>query len=349
MSARGWDKPYPVFVLTGTDDFMRERELWKARRAAGRTNRRWVRLSEGDSAGLASLLAASDFFEDRTMVVLLADGGGRKKGQGWTDADIALLTRHHQDNAKVTEVDTAIVVVSHSAPPAKDAPGFVGQMVALVGKGRHLTWEAPKPWQEREVAAKFLQAEVARLGATMPEDLALLMVKTCGADRWLVSTEALKLVTLLAAEGRAGGVVTRADVQGVVAPLAGGAIEDLMSGVAAGSAVMVSKSVSALAADGDGPPIAACAAVASAVTRWLHAASALRTEGVTEDEVASRLGVSPYSFKQNILPHAKRWGVRNLTALLRDVAFVERASKQGRVSPWISLETALLRHCARLA
>lgn len=343
--SRGWHAPYPLFVLSGTDDFMRDRELSKARRAAVKSGRRVVLLSEGDSEGLSAAMSASDFMVDRSLIILYADTSGRKK-LAWTDADAKLLISHHTLENKNADVDAAVVVSSSAAAPAKGSDGFSSSLIAAVGRSRHLTWEAPKPWAEQEVAAKYLQAEVARLGSSMTEDLAQLMVRTCGSDRWLVTQEALKLVTYLRAVDRAEGPATRADVAAVVAPFAGGVLEDLVGAVAMGDAGMTSKMVVRLR--DDGPPVAICAALASNVTRWLHAASSLRAEGVSEDDVASRIGMNAYVFKANVAPHAKRWGVRHLTMLLRDIAAVERASKQGRIDPWIMLESALLRHSARL-
>ncbi len=322
--ARGWDKPYPVMVVSGSDAFMREREEWKARRAAVLSGRRVVESSVKD---VSDLLAPSMFFEDRMLVIVRDVKDGKELGP---------LLQHHADHAKAADVDAAVLVVFEGQP--------VAELVAAVGKGRHLSWEAPKPWQEREVASKFLQAEVARLGGTISEDLALLMVKSSGGDRWLVSQEALKLVTYLKAVSSPDMVATREAAVAVTAPLASQVMDDLMTAVARGDAAGTSKFIGSLE---DDAVIGVCSIVSGAASRWLYVAAALSRGDMSEDDMAARLSQHPYVFKQNILPHAKRWGVRGSARLVRDLARVERSVKSGRISPRLSLESVLLAHCLR--
>ncbi len=338
--SRGWDRPYPVMVLAGTDEFMRDRELSRARRAATATGRRFVRLSEGDGDGLRGALSASFIVADPCILVL-ESGLPRRRGQtgSWTDDDAAVVAAHHRDD---DASDVAMVVV-HAGDAPKD--GFVRAVVDAVGKRRVLSWDAPKPWEARDAAAKFLRTEVARLGFTIPDDVAALTVKLAGADRWLMTQEAAKFAALLRADGR--DTVTRADVSALVAPFASEYRDDLVGAVAAGDAVGVVRALSTARSGGDGDsPVAACGHLARTVARWLHAASALAANpSVSDGDLASRVGVNPFVLKNSILPPARRWGASALTRLLRGIVAAERGAKQGRANPWVSLEAALIRHC----
>ena len=338
--SRGWDRPYPVMVLAGTDDFMRDRELSRARRAAAATGRRFTRLPEGDGEGLRAALSASFIVSD-PCVMVLESGHGRRRGQSgsWTDEDAELLAEH---NAGDDASDVA-VVVAHAGDVPSD--GFVRRVIDAVGKRRLLTWEAPKPWEAREAAAKFLRAEVARLGFRIGEAESDLSVRLSGADRWLMTQEATKLAALLRAEGRDD--VTRADVVALAAPFASEYRDDLVSAVASGNAVGVMRSLAVARGGSEGEsPVAACGHLARTVVRWLHVASVLSSgTKVSDEDLASRVGVKSYVLKTSLLPPARRWGVESLTRLLRDVVSAERGAKQSRANPWVVLEAALLLHC----
>lgn len=338
--SRGWDRPYPVMVLAGTDDFMRDREVSRARRAASATGRRFVRLPEGDGEGLRAALSAAFIVSDPCILVL-ESGLPRRRGQSgsWTDDDAALVVGHHAED---DPSDVAMVVVHAGDVPAD---GFVRRVVDAVGKKRTLSWEAPKPWEAREAAAKFLRSEVTRLGFRIAEDVAELSVKLSGTDRWLMTQEAAKFAALLRSEGRDD--VTRADVVALAAPFASEYRDDLVAAVAAGNAAGVVRALTMARSGADGEsPVAACGHLARTVVRWLHAASALSAGRVSDDDLASRVGVKSYILKTSVLPPARRWGVPALTRLLRDVVAAERGAKQGRSNPWIMLEAALIRHCS---
>lgn len=338
--SRGWDRPYPVMVLAGTDDFMRDRELSRARRAAAATGRRFTRLSEGDGEGLRSALSASFIVSD-PCVLVLESGQPRRRGQSgsWTDEDAALLAEHHRgDDA----ADVAIVV-AHAGDVPSD--GFVRGVADAVGKKRVLAWDAPKPWEAREAASKFLRAEVTRLGLRIGEAEADLSVRLSGTDRWLMTQEAAKFVALLKSEGRDD--VSRADVVALAAPFASEYREDLVAAVASGNAGGVVRAIAVARGGSEGEsPVAACGHLARTVARWLHVAAVLSSgTKVSDEDMASRVGVKAYVLKTSLLPPARRWGVGSLTKLLRDVVSAERGAKQGRANPWVMLEAALLRHC----
>ncbi|NBR66897.1 MAG: hypothetical protein EBT79_06390 [Actinobacteria bacterium] len=339
--SRGWDRPYPVMVLAGTDDFMRDRELSRARRAANATGRRFVRLSEGDGDGLRAALSSAFIVSDPCILVL-ESGLPRRRGQtgSWTGEDAALVVAHHAED----DAADIAMVVAHAGDPPKE--GFVRLVSDAIGKKRVLAWEAPKPWEAKEAASKFLRAEVARLGFRLGEDVADMTVRLAGTDRWLMTQEATKFAAALRADGREE--VTRQDVAGLVAPFASEYRDDLVNAVAGGNAaaVVVALTKARSGAEGESP-VAACGHLARTVARWLHAASALASNPSTsEEDLASRVGVKPYMLKTSILPPARRWGVPSLTRLLRDVVAAERGAKQGRANPWVMLEVALIRHCA---
>lgn len=327
-------------VVAGTDDFLRDRELTRARRAAGITGRRFTRLPEGDGEGLRAALSAAFLVADPCLLVL-ESGQPRRRGQSgtWTAEDAALVVEHHQgDDA----ADVAIVVAHAGELPAD---GFVRKIVDAVGKRRCLSWEAPKPWEAREAAAKFLRAEVARLGLRIGEAEAELSVKLSGTDRWLLVQEAAKFSAFVRAEKRED--VTRADVLALAAPFASEYRDELVAAVAAGNAVGIIRALAIARGSGEGEsPVAACGYLARMVVRWLHVASILASNSkISDEDVASRVGVKAYVLKTTLLSPARRWGVEGLSRLLRDLVAAERGAKQGRANPWVTFEAALLRHC----
>jgi hypothetical protein len=338
--SRGWDKPYPVMVIAGTDDFMRDRELSRARKAASATGRRFTRLSEGDGEGLRAALSAAFLVSDPCFLVL-ESGLPRRRGQSgsWTEEDAALVLEHHAGD----DVSDIAMIVVHGGEVPKD--GFVRLVLDAVGKKRMLAWEAPKPWDARETAVKFLRSEVSRLGFTIPEDAAEISVRLSGTDRWLMTQEAVKFCTLLRAEGR--DTVTKQDVAALAAPFASEYRDDLVNAVARGDGVGVMRALAMARSGPEGEtPVPACGHLARTVVRWLHAASASSTGvSVSDEDLASRIGVKAYMLRTSILPPARKWGVGPLTFLLRDIVFAERAAKQGRANPWVLLETSLIRHC----
>lgn len=337
---RGWDRPYPVMVIAGTDDFMRERELVRARRAATSTGRRFQILSEGDGEGLRLALNSAFIVSDPCMLVL-ESGGPRKRGQTgtWADADATLVVEHHKGD----DASDIAMVIAHSGEIPKD--GFVHIISNAIGKKRNLSWEAPKPWEARENASKFLRNEVSRLGFRIAEDVADMTVRLAGTDRWLLTQEAFKFSTLLKAENRED--VTKQDVAGLVAPFASEFRDDLVQALATGNVAMVISSIAKAKAGGDGDsPIATCGYVARTVIRWIHAASALEsTPAPSDEDLASRVGVKVFLLKTSILPPARLWGVPKLTKLLNGIVAAERAAKQGRANPWVSFEATMISHC----
>ena len=130
--SRGWDRPYPVMVVAGTDDFYRDRELSRARRASSVTGRRFTRLAEGDGDGLRMLLSATAIIADATLLVL-ESGLPRRRGQtaNWTNEDAALVVAHHAGD----DASDIAMVVAH----AGDVPpnGFVRIVADAVGKNAH--------------------------------------------------------------------------------------------------------------------------------------------------------------------------------------------------------------------
>lgn len=338
--SRGWDRPYPVMVVAGTDDFYRDRELSRARRASSVTGRRFTRLAEGDGDGLRMLLSATAIIADATLLVL-ESGLPRRRGQtaNWTNEDAALVVAHHAGD----DASDIAMVVAH----AGDVPpnGFVRIVADAVGKKRMIAKTAPKPWAMKEEASKFLRTEVSRLGFRIGEDEAELSVKLAGTDRWLLAQEAVKFTAVLKAEGRDD--VTRADVMALAAPFASEYREVLVDAVAAGNTVGVIRALAVARGSGDGDsPVAACGHLARTVAKWAHVAAILHADPkVSDEDLAKRVDVKSFVLRNSLITPAKRWGVRNLTSLLRAIVDAERGAKQGRLNPWVQLEAALVRHC----
>lgn len=347
---KGWANPPPVMVVSGTLEFLRHREIQKAIRGAESSGRRVVLVSAGDGQTLSDVLSSGFIFTAETLAIVesatVKKKAKKKKAEpepdgedvagGWTEEDLALVLEHSK--ASFSEVTLVIHHEGELGPKT-----FAGLLAESLPKGRVLDFPAPKPWEQNEYAAKFLLNELKRLGKSMEAPLAEAVVRQAGVDLGLLSFEALKISTLLDREGRTD--VQQPDLAGLISNFGSDDWNALKEALGTKNASRVVRSLSDLRNGPSGGAIArATAVLLNTVEQWLHAAALLES-GVDEEMSAARLNMKLYPFKQNVLPHAKRWGRRSLDELYRGVVEVDGGIRRGHLNPWVELESVLLSAC----
>lgn len=346
---KGWANPPPVMVVSGTLDFLRHREIQKALRGAESSGRRIVRVPAGDGQALSDILSSGFIFTAETLAIV-ESAPVRKKSKkkaepepsgddvdgGWTEEDLELVREH----SKMSFSEVTLVIHHEGDLGAKS---FAGLLAESLPKGRVLDFPAPKPWEQNEHALKFFTGELKRLGKSVDEPLAEAVVRQAGTDLGLLSFEALKISTLLDREGRPE--VQQPDLVGLISNFGSDDWNALKDALGTKNAPKVVRTLVDLRNGPSGGAVAkATSVLLNTVEQWLHAAALLES-GVDEEMAASRLNMKLFPFKQNVQPHAKRWGRRSLDALYRGVVEVDGGIRRGHLNPWVELESVLLTAC----
>lgn len=340
-----WKSPPPVIIVSGSDDYLRSREIRRALQAAASAGRTVVPVPCGDSNALREALTADALYDQSWLVVLEGAQIRRKSSDedevgAWTEDDIALLAVHHQEG---DASDFAILV---HEPRDAGAKTFAGRLSAHEPKIKHIAFTAPKPWEAEAHGADFFRKEVANLDKEVAVALAEAMVRLVGTDLGVLSFEARKVCAFVDSEGKGRAEVTAADLRETVARLGTDDWNPLVDAVGAADQKKIGV---ALAEIRSGPlgargPVVCCAVLCTHVVKWLRAAAIL-ADGAPASEAASRLGIKDWTFQRQIAPPVTRWGVANLRNLYRHLVSAERGSK-GSVHPWTGLEAHLLTACA---
>lgn len=347
VGTRNWKVLPAVTVVSGDHEFLRSREVDAAVAAAKRAGRRVTRLAAGDAEGLHELFSGGFLFSEATFAVVESLSSGRRakassrddgeESSAWSDDDVALLV----DHAKEKRADGVSVLVHHGA--AAGPKTFAGKVAAGIPKNLHVSFAAPKPWEAKEAATKFLMAEMVRLGKQMPEPLAEAVVTLAGPDLGPLSWEARKVSLLLDARGKTEAA--REDLVGLVASFGTEDFQQLKDALGARNVRGVAKSLGDIR---NGPAgdsaMRTILILSTAVTQWLHAA-ALVELGTSRDEAASRMRLNPYVYEKNVLPVARRWKKDDLVRLLKGLAGAEKGVRSGHAEPWVELESVLIGGC----
>lgn len=316
---RGWKNPPPVSIIGGSQEYLCRRGLNLAIKAAGETGRRVEAVAGQD--GIDDALSASILFRQPVLLVVQELEG--------LDAE---WLKSHKDN-------TVAVVLYYP----KDIPKGQADLVKAVPKPYQFIYSKPAPYKMAEKAIDFVLEECQRYGKEMERSLAKALVEKVGTDFGVLSYEVLKVSLLLDARGE-GTAITPLHVSQTMVLSGEVDIGAVVDAVGAGSVVKTLRTLDAVKKNwqqaGD-PTLAVVAWLGNRVTSWLHVA-ALDGQGADEKEGAQRAGLNPYIYIQFSRPVARRWGKPRLIALLRRLALVEMAVKQGRQNPWAMLECALI-------
>ena len=323
-----WRTPPPVVVLSGTHDYLREREVRDAITTADVTGRSIEYVKGTDRDDISRTLSSTGIFFQEVALLVIEEPEN-------IDADLVL--RHHESG------DTSTVLLLHQKGPIKPKTNLAkvakGLPVRLVAK-----FEKPPPWKEAEHAAQFCVNEAQGLGVKIGEPLAMAIVQNTSSDLGILSFEIKKLAYLLRSQGETE--ITAAHIKKTIASFSELGPKPVVDALEKRNFQSVGRALANMrrthAGHLGGATLYACSWIGRAAAAWLHVA-ALLDEGYKVGEISSRTGLHEFILRKTHLPVARRWGKGRLTSLVKSVAKVERSVKSGHISPWIELECALFR------
>lgn len=344
----GWDNPPPVTVVSGTEWFYKRREVQRAVRAARATGRDVQRVDGSESNALGDVLESAAF--GGTVLAIVSSPG---------DVDFELIGRHAAGE------DNTVCFLLYEESLKRDTG--LSKFADDLPKQHRMVFNKPeKPHKHREYAVEFVIAEARRLGVSINADLAEALVDKAGKvefdsgkrfkplvpDLGLLHFELLKVATYMSSL-KEGPAVTATHIKATLAVLGETDATQLTEALAKGSVKGVLREMDRLTRE---QPVSSpsertvtvCSWLGSQVAKWLHAA-ALHEDGASESEAASRMAVHPWIYKAFLLPAARRWRMKHLTALLRRINAAEKAAKSSHINPWIELEAGLVTACRGLA
>lgn len=334
---RTWSNPPPVVVVSGTDDFLREREIQKAIAAAQSMGRRVERHIDNGS-DLSAVLSGSVMFSGSVLAVVQSDTVVKKPTDKslWAEPDVQLILEHHEagDNS-------VCLLVVHDGEVSDSS--LAGRILAAETGSKKLdqiNYTAPKPWDVGDYAVKFLRSELKRTGKSVSDDLAEAIVQSVGTDLGILSHEVLKYSLYMDACHETELSVKA--VRGLMAAFGATDTRRLVDAVGNRNLRQVSR---ALAEVREGPAaqagvIVVCRTIGTTAVGWLQVA-VLQERGMSESEITGRLDWKSGRYRM-VAPIAQRWQTVGLTKLLKVLSKVDRDARHGSVAPWAQFESGLL-------
>lgn len=312
-----WLKPPLVSQVSGSDVYLREREIRKARSGSLKSGR-LIREVEGADE-LESALSAAEWCVDPSTIFVR---GKMTKGM------VTQLEEH------LASKDSRIAVV---------VVGNEGVSLDAVKGVKRLTFEAPKPWEEGDRAIRFVQLEAQRYGLRMGEDLAKEVVTVLGTtDLGMLSFEVLKYG--LRAKRMGSDQIDRVHVRGLMSVMGTDEYDGLIKALEGRDVKAVLRAMESLMKGGgrDKGLIPLCRSLGSVVMGWIFVRDCLDHGVTSEEEIAGRIGWKPARVRF-VIPVARRWSVVSSRALLAVLSKGEKVQVSGAVSPWVVFESELVK------
>jgi DNA polymerase III delta subunit len=323
---------YPVIVVSGGSDFLRNRTVKQTVQTALQKGYRLVNINVGNEISFFTLF--NGLFTEATVAVL-ESSAQRKKDSVWSEEVLSMVLDHH----KTGDAQDLVLIVEHVGDA--DATSFAGMVAAALPKALHKVYAVPPWWKEKEIACRFLVTELQNHNKNISPELAEQVIQKVGSELGLLSFEALKFSMLLDVDQRTEVLAT--DVASVMAPFGGDHWDAFRSALGTKNIKQLMRACANIRSGPDKDAIQlAIGTITSLVIKWLHAA-ALHAQGVSPEEAAQRIGMHPFPYKHTLLPPALYWGRAALEKLLHDV--VKVGVRKGHVSPWVFLESTLIRAC----
>lgn len=322
-----WNNPPPVVILSGDEDFLRQRELQEAVASADRTDRSVEWLENPTTDELSTTLSSSGvFFTEKTLIVV----------EGAQGLSASFVLEHHEKGS----ADCCVLIHEPGAIKAKSVAAQIakGLPERLVAK-----FKKPKPWEMEDHLARFLMREANSRKVKLGEPLARALVRNVGEDFGVLSFELEKLTLFVTAESRTD--ITVDDLKACVGASVQGSPKPLVSALAARDPKLLHRNLAYFKKTHLGQlstaVIQACVFISRAAMTWLEVASYLK-QGLSAEDISHQLEVHKFVVQKEHLPVARRWGEKKTIELLQNLGAVERAVKLGHSNPWIQLECLLL-------
>ena len=325
-----WDKPPSVMVAEGDEHFLRRRWLQHATLGAYRAG--YEVIDAGSDGEVIDALMMAETFGQATLIRV--------------DAAAVEASTVKERLARKGPSKTCILMEVSGSVSEKKHPA-----VSLVQKKHRFTYVIPARKQDQEARArKFLTMEAHRLTGNqeaLPANLSKAMVRAIGTDLGVLSYEMGKVTALARFKGSTQ--IEVADVTALIRGKAGAEMQPIRDALAAADAKMMAKALSKMHRKAASDPtmllLRARGGPADLAYRWLQAAMLLE-RGTSTQQIVSRLGSPSWVTERTTIPAAKKWGTRNLVALVRDLSHTDRGLLRGIPAPWVACEAALLKGCS---
>jgi DNA polymerase III delta subunit len=209
------------------------------------------------------------------------------------------------------------------------------------GTVKHFT--APSDFKAEGEAATFLVREMQSHGYTLEASLAQAMVERAGTDLGVLSYEALKLSTLLRADGL--DTPTPQLVGQTLASLGDTTSIQFLDALRTRNAKQVARTLTRIrrmAPNGSGAVKEMVGRTLTTLILTLQAAD-FYERGKEAKDAAALVGQNPWYYENKILPFAQTWGRQRLRELVRHFCIADRSVLFGVVDPWIAFEIGVLR------
>lgn len=323
-----WEHPPPVVILSGSHDYLRQREVREAVSVADAFGRSVEYVKGTDRDDLSRTISSTGIFFQEEVLVVVDDPG---------DVDVALVLAHHETG------DNSAVLLLHQKGPIKPKTNLA-EICKTLPSRFVAKFEKPKPWEEAEYAAKFCVNEARKLGVKLEEPLAMALIQNSSLDLGVLSFEVRKLALYLESKGETQ--ITGAHIKATIASFSELGPKPVLEALEKKDFSATSRALANMrrthAGHLGGATLLACAWIGKSVTSWLHVA-ALHEEGYKLEEISTRTGQHEFVIRKTYLPVARRWGKGRLNSLVKSIARVERSVKSGHLNPWVELECALFR------
>jgi len=323
-------KAVPVFAVSGSEDFLRERDLAGIvddHRKKGWRLDRVVGVSSGELRAAMSQDSLSFMTDDVPTLVVVEQAD---------KVDIGLLERHAGRSAT-----SVVLLLRHEGDPKENTK--IGKFLKDLGK-QHRNWPKSKEWDADKVAVEFVIKEFQALGKTIPVRLAEIFVARVGTELGFLSFEVSKISALSDAVGKSE--VDPDLVKGGMAPLAEATVQPVVEALARKDAKALAGHLDKLKrTTKDDQTIRLVRVLFDSVSKWLAVAE-FRDRGVGHDAAAAELGVNPWFWKNKVVPQAGAWTRADAASLMGKLGDAERNVRAGGVNPWAFLVSSLLSACA---
>jgi len=228
-----------------------------------------------------------------------------------------------------------------------EAKGAFKALLKKLPDSAHQYFPKPNLWKQDEDAISLCQVEMREHGKVISKELSEQVVGFVGSsDLGFLSFEMLKLSILLDAYGEKE--VKPSHVASTVTLMEEASVFPILDALGTGNLRKLQAALGRVEKTTSGDPtIKVVRLLAPTLGKWAAAAS-LEEKKVPPEEAAVMMNHNPWYHQNKVLPPARRWGFRRLIALLGGLAESERQVFTGSVSPWIGLESRMLRACSKL-
>lgn len=318
----------PVLLVSGADAYRRRKRL--GRLLQGLQSQGW-RVSEveaTDSLRLSQLLTGSSLFRAKTLILV--------NNPDKINAELVV----RQQNSPAQNV----VLLLHQDGEAK---GAFKALLKRIPDSAQQYFPKPTLWKQDEDAISLCQVEMRERGKTISKELSEQIVGFVGSsDLGFLAFEMFKLSVLLDAYEEKE--VKPSHVASTVTLLEEASVFPILDALGTGNLRKLQAALGRVEKTTSGDPtIKVVRMLAPTLGKWA-AAVALDEKKVPPDEAAILMNHNAWYHQNKVLPPARRWGSRRLLALLGSLAEAERQVFQGTISPWIGLESRMVRACSQL-